>query len=1080
MKRFFLGILLLAAELAARGQSVFINEIVASSGTAPLDEEGDKPDWIELHNPGAEPVNLLGWGLSDNAGRPFKWIFGNASIGAGEFMVVFASGKDRHPEAPVALEPNAVPNLKVWLDAGRFNASDAAQARRVGEAIFVRRANDASNNQNHATQATDGNQPMWIANGFNGRPVFRFDGTTDSLTLPRSAGTNSFSVFAVFRTAQTHEIDNEDASSVGGVSGQRYLFGAQHGGDFAAGAGLSVGVNGVSVYEHGSGYMPATAVSSAAIGNSAAVVSYNYTERRPEIEINSMLARSGVFSGRAQVMAPVMIGAGDYGAFNGDLAEVLIFDRALSVAERRGIAGYLMAKYNIPLVAPHHTNWQLSADGEEVALTRPDGSQADYFEFGIMPRDVSFGRQPDDVGEFFYFAQPTPRGPNTTPGASEFLLPPAFSHPAGFHQNTISLTISSPTPGAEIRYTLDGSEPNAGSLLYTTPLSLSSRAAAANVLSTIPTSGDWAPPAGTVFKGWVVRAGAFKAGALPSAVTTATYFIDPRGRGRYSVPVISLATDRANFFDNQIGIYVPGNTGANYSQRGEGWERPIHVEMVEGDNRVAFAQDADVKIHGNTSQNFRIKGIDLDGTGGKGRGPFLHRIFPNRARTEFEHFLLRPSGHDHHMAFMRDEFMQAIAAETGAESQGARACVVFLNGEYWGLHYLKEKEDAEFVSFYGNTPIDGMDFLEGYAAPRAGDTAHYNAMIQFMANSDLSRAENYAHVKTQMEVANYMDYKACEVFFYRWDIGNHRFWRPKTPDGRYRWLQFDNDVGWGGFWTSYPAWTFNMLSAVLTPDGGLNGHANETTTFLLRRLLTNAEFKRDFINRFADLLNTSLLPARTIAKINEHAAVLEPEMAEHTARWRAPESLASWRGFVQQLRDYANNRPASVRQHIIQQFGLQGTAQVTASISKADAGTAWVSTVAVTNTTTWTGTYFRGNPLVFRAEPRAGHRFLGWLGTWQGALNVNPLTLALNGNMSIVAQFAADSELAARFTGTQIVPGGARLAFQGAAGRRYVLESSGDLMSWAAAGEYNAGADGSGSIDVTGDDARFWQLRFVE
>ena len=154
---------------------------------------------------------------------------------------------------------------------------------------------------------------------------------------------------------------------------------------------------------------------------------------------------------------------------------------------------------------------------------------------------------------------------------------------------------------------------------------------------------------------------------------------------------------------------------------------------------------------------------------------------------------------------------------------------------------------------------------------------------------------------------------------------------------------------------------------------------------------------------------------------------------------------------------------------------------MTASISKAGAGTAWVSTVAVTNTSAWTGSYFRGNPLTFRAEARQGHRFIGWLGTWQGALNVNPLTLALNGNVSVIAQFASESELAARFTGSEALPaGGARLAFRGFAGRRYVLESSADLEDWADSGEFTATADGSGSIDVGVAAPRFWRLRLVE
>ena len=72
-------------------------------------------------------------------------------------------------------------------------------------------------------------------------------------------------------------------------------------------------------------------------------------------------------------------------------------------------------------------------------------------------------------------------------------------------------------------------------------------------------------------------------------------------------------------------------------------------------------------------------------------------------------------------------------------------------------------------------------------------------MIQLLQTQDVRAPANYAQVQTFMEVPNYLDYKIAEIFNYRWDIGNHRLWRPRTLDGRWRWVQFDNDVGFGGF-----------------------------------------------------------------------------------------------------------------------------------------------------------------------------------------------------------------------------------------------------------------------------------------
>lgn len=1042
---------LLLASLRARGAEVIVlNELMSSNGSGLTDENGDAPDWFELFNAGSQAVNLQGWGVSDDHSRPFKWVFRSTSLDPGAFLVVFASGKDRQPESQPPLAPNTLSGMRLWLRADQVNPNDPSQVRRAGATVFVRQWNDQSGLGNHATQAGEASQPAWVASGLAGQPSLRFDGANDQLLLPRPLATNSFCLVAVFRTSQSHEVDPEGSSGVGGVSGQRYLFGVQHGGDFNSGAGISVGTNGVSVYEHGSSYMPALAVYAGPVGTNPTVLAVNYDAKHPSLDLQGLLRSAGVTSPRAQVTAPVEIGLGAYGAFGGDLAEVLLYDRPLTESERRSLGRYFADKYGIVIPQPRHTSFQLNAGGEELQLTRPDGTVSDYVQFGPIARDVSWGRRPDGAGPFLFFTQPTPGSSNSTPAAAELLADPAFSHPGGFHTNAFDLTLSVTNLEAEVHYTLDGSEPTPASPMYQVPLPMRNRAGTANGISMIPTVPGGPLPSGEVFKAWVVRARAFKPNALPSGIVTRTYWVDTRGRGRYTLPVISLATDRANFFDNALGIYVPGDApGGNYSQRSPEWERPVHIEFYETNNLAAFAQEAGVKIHGNTSQGFPIKGLDLDGTGGKGRKPFRYQIFPDRPRREFEHFLLRPTGHDQLMAFMRDELMQSLGAETGAESQASRACVVFINGEYWGLHYLKEKEDADFVAYYGDHPADDLDYLEGYAAAKAGDVAHYQSMIDFIAARDLRVPENYAEVQTRMEVPNYIDYKVCEIFYYRWDIGNHRLWRPRTPEGRWRWLQFDNDVGWGGFWAEQPAWQFNMLAADLTPSGSLHDHNNETTTFLLRRLMDNADFRRDFVNRFQDLLNTLFQPAHTMARIDRMASTLAPEMSEHTRRWRAPASLTEWRNYVDYLRTYATNRPAYARDHLRQRFGLEEPCTLSLSLAPADAGTLRLNTLELSAATNapWSGRYFKRHPITLSAASRPGFKFAGWDGL--AGLKTNSVRLLLIGDYAITARFEPDPTTLPAFTSIRRLADG-RLSFRltGSPGSTYALETAAELGAW--------------------------------
>jgi hypothetical protein len=375
-------------------------------------------------------------------------------------------------------------------------------------------------------------------------------------------------------------------------------------------------------------------------------------------------------------------------------------------------------------------------------------------------------------------------------------------------------------------------------------------------------------------------------------------------------------------------------------------------------------------------------------------------------------------------------------------------------------------------------PEDSLDYLEGYAAAKSGDVNHYQAMIDFVAGHDLALADAYAELQTRLEIPNYIDYKVFEIFEYRWDIGNHRLWRPRTPEGRWRWLQFDNDVGWGGFWAQQPAWAFNMLEADLTPSGSLNGHNNETTTFLLRKLVANPDFRRDFLNRFADLINTTLNPSNTIARIDRMASALAPEMSEHTRRWREPASAADWKASVQYLRDYARNRPGYCLRHLRERFNIPGTALIALAVEPPNAGTIGLNTLdlAIPAGGAWSGAYFRGNPIDLEARPKTGYRFAGWTGLL--GVETPRVTLLLQGDWAISARFVPDpgASLRAEWAG----PGMLRLWLVAAPGTAWMLETSADLAHWTQRQQITADAAGAAATleDLSQDtSALFYRLR---
>ncbi|MEM1448493.1 MAG: lamin tail domain-containing protein [Planctomycetota bacterium] len=93
--RALLSILALALAAPSLSQTPLLTEFLANNDTGLMDEDGDRSDWIELHNPSGAPVDLTGWTLTDDAGNPAKWTFPATTLTPGSYLVVFASDKDR-------------------------------------------------------------------------------------------------------------------------------------------------------------------------------------------------------------------------------------------------------------------------------------------------------------------------------------------------------------------------------------------------------------------------------------------------------------------------------------------------------------------------------------------------------------------------------------------------------------------------------------------------------------------------------------------------------------------------------------------------------------------------------------------------------------------------------------------------------------------------------------------------------------------------------------------------------------------------------------------------------------------------
>ena len=547
-----------------------------------------------------------------------------------------------------------------------------------------------------------------------------------------------------------------------------------------------------------------------------------------------------------------------------------------------------------------------------------------------------------------------------------------FMTPAGFYPGPVAVRLQAPA-GSVLHYTLDGSVPDREDPAYTGPIPLRRTAA--------------------------VRARSYGVG-VAGPVQTRTFLV----RARHTLPVVSLVTEPANLWDHRRGIYVKGPRaapkapfeGANFWRN---WERPVHVEFFEPDGRLGFAQAMGMKIHGGHSRAAAQKSLALFARRRYGKGTLKYPVFPGLGIERFEALVLRNSGNDWGQTMLRDALATRLGAELGLDAQAYRPAVVYINGVYWGLHNIREKINEHFLASHHAVDPDSLELLETGGDPVVGSGAAYRDMVNFARWHDLSRPGNYARMRAQMDLDNFRDYQIVQIYAGNtdWPGGNIKFWRPLRPGGRWRWLLFDLDFGFGRF--SRATYRHDTL-AMATADDGPKYPNPPWSTRLLRALLENEGFRRDFVNRFADLLNTRLSGGRVTAALDSMQALIAPEIEAHTARWGG--SAEGWRRAIQGVRVFARQRPSHVRRHLAAHFGSEGTARLSVSVAPPAAGRVRVNGIDVRGA--WNGAYLRGVPVPLLAVAAKGYRFAGWRGEFESP--DQRTRLELRGNAAVVAEFA--------------------------------------------------------------------------
>lgn len=596
-----------------------------------------------------------------------------------------------------------------------------------------------------------------------------------------------------------------------------------------------------------------------------------------------------------------------------------------------------------------HTNFSLAGGGEELILTKGTFIK-DRLLIPALGMDEAYGRMEDGADEQVYFAQPTPNRANKESLAVYAKVEelPLFSMEAGYYPDTLWVKLTSPDQHASIHYTIDGSVPGPDALVYQDSIRIDTNT--------------------------VLRARLFDPSRLPGETVTATYLIGEEA----VLPVFSVSTNPDNLWDEETGIYVMGPHaqgswpyfGANFW---ENWEKLAHVEFFDASGQRFVSQDAGIRINGGWTRGLRQKSLRLVARKSYSKSDFTYPFFSDHEGSDFSRLLLRNSGNDFYKTFMRDALGQQLAKQAGVlDVQDCTPVELFLNGVYWGLHNLREKFGKHYIQEHYGLPKEQVHLLEKNGLIQQGENRDFLDLIDFIDQHDLSDSAHFAHVAEALDLDSFTDLMITNLLFVNtdWPHNNVKMWKPRSG-GKWRYFLVDLDASMGLMSSNHV--TENYLHATLL-------RTEVCHVRFLKGLLQNTQYHNRFINRFADLMNSTYKEGNMTFTMERLRDAMKPVFARHGERWGL--SAGNWENIYvnTQLRSFLNNRNRYVRQHIMSEFSLPRQDTIVCQVDDGQSGTIRLNSLHLTNAS-WSGIYFDSVPIHLEAIPNPGFTFSHWSST---------------------------------------------------------------------------------------------------
>ncbi len=529
------------------------------------------------------------------------------------------------------------------------------------------------------------------------------------------------------------------------------------------------------------------------------------------------------------------------------------------------------SKINKDWANPAH--FSVSPSGETIYLTDAEGGMADYFSTGAQRSGITSGRAPgsqDGARVFFTTATKGTRNPDS--GFAAYSPVPAFSDTELYRTAPFTVELSA-GENAVIHYTLDGSKPTETSPVYTAPISINSNT--------------------------VLRAASIAPGALISDDATATYLFEQK----HTLPVVTLAMDKGDFKE-MYAISEPFVPVV---------ERECHIGFYEKDGSLGIESHAGVRVSGASTRKYPQKSLGIYFRSGYGRSSVSYPFFGSDYFTHFGSLVLRNAGQDWSNARIRDSFASTAVLDMNLDASASRFCVVYVNGEYWGLYDLKENMNEDYLETHYGVDPDTANIIKRNTLELEGSNTEFLRVRGYAVQNDqvipMTDARYNEFIKW-VDAESIMDYLIARQYLTDADMFNQKYWRTTDYNIRWRAIFFDSDF-------ALTSAMGDVLHCYFDPKGVPSANGSLSQMDLFCGLESNEKWRHDFLVRYIYVSKYYLNNDRLIPLLESMAAEIEPELDRQIAKWGHPLSMEHWRDEIAKLRQNLLDRPQLCKQNIM-------------------------------------------------------------------------------------------------------------------------------------------------------------------